>query len=170
MIAKWPKWLSIKMSPKAKSLTLKKKNYTKNYWFMTSCMSSCNWIYFSSTSETQVCVFLKDLTLQMSRVVWTGTKLISDSLKTKWLSWNWTKNWSVMLSMVYSAMNVLKVHLESICRVNLFLSTHLPMSRPHRISQAFQSGLWYSCLQIMTKEEPRNQIQVQVHQWIDGPI
>lgn len=32
------------MSPKATSFTLK-KNCTKNCWFMTSCMSSCNWIY-----------------------------------------------------------------------------------------------------------------------------
>ena len=59
-----------------------------------------------------------------------------------------------MLSKLYSATDVLKIR--------IFPSHgHTGLAKLSNLI-----GLWYSCLQSMTKEEPRNQIQVQVHQMV----
>ena len=139
------------MSPKATSVTLK-KNCTKNCWFMTSCMSSCNWIYcflnlwnmFVVSWRIWLCRWTKQSGLVPSWYLIPGK--LNDCLGFEQRTG---------LSIEYSATDVLNIH-------RCIFPSH---GHTGLVKLSNLIGLWYGCLQSMTKEEPRNQIQVQVHQW-----
>lgn len=107
-------------------------------------MNSCNWIYLPivfSTIETQVC-YLEGFDFA-DELEPRGLNRFQVDIQFH-VNWrNWTKNRSVMLRIVHSATDVLKIHLVSIYRVDWFLWHIFPSHGPTGLAKL--SNLLLTC-------------------------